>query len=155
MNESQDSRITQLGRDRPGGRTIPWPGLGADDTVESVGEGEDLADRVCAELTQRWRAGERLPVEAFLVRHPSLAADVEAAFELVYGEYLVRESLGESPVLDEFAWRFPGFADRLRRQLDLHRAFRDGSPDDEPTLVSPSASSSPAVRWGRRPRAIS
>ncbi len=65
-----------------------------------------------------------MPAEAFLVRHPALAADIEASFELVYGEYLVRESLGESPLPDEFAWRFPEFADRLRRQLDLHRAFQ-------------------------------
>ncbi len=137
MNESHDSRVTQIGRDPPGGRTIPWPGLVADEPAGSVREGEDLADRVCAELTQRWRAGQRMPAEAFLVRNPALAADVEASFELVYGEYLVRESLGESPLSDEFAWRFPEFADRLRRQLELHRAFGEGTPDHEPTLVSP------------------
>jgi tetratricopeptide (TPR) repeat protein len=137
MSEPHDSRVTRIGRDRPRSRTIPWPGLVAAESDGPAREGRDLADRACAELTERWRAGQRMPAEAFLVRSPALAADPEASFELVYGEYLVRESLGESPVPEEFAWRFPEFADRLRRQLDLHRAFREDSGDDEPTLVAP------------------
>ncbi len=68
------------------------------------------------------RAGERIPAEAYLALHPTLHGG-EAAFELIYGEYLIRESLGESPKLEEFFWRFPDFAERLRRQLGLHQAL--------------------------------
>ncbi|MGP0063983.1 MAG: protein kinase domain-containing protein [Isosphaeraceae bacterium] len=78
---------------------------------------------LCADQLHRWRAGERIPAEAYLSLSPTLHGNGEAAFELIYGEYLVRESLGESPKLEEFFWRFPGFADRLRRQLNLHEAL--------------------------------
>jgi len=84
---------------------------------------EELVELLCCDQVKRWRAGERIPAEAYLSLHPSLASDGEAAFELVYGEYLVRELMGEPPKLDEFLWRFPRFADRLRRQLGLHWAL--------------------------------
>ena len=91
----------------------------------------ELIELLCADQVHRWRAGERIPAEAYLSLHPTLHGQGEAAFELIYGEYLVRESLGESPKLEEFFWRFPGFAERLRRQLGLHRALAEASPRTE------------------------
>ncbi len=41
----------------------------------------------------------------------------------IYGEFLLREQLGERPALDEYLWRFPENADVLRLQIDLHRAL--------------------------------
>ena len=67
----------------------------------------ELIDLLCTDQVHRWRAGERIPAEAYLSLHPTLHGHGEAAFELIYGEYLVRESLGESPKLEEFFWRFP------------------------------------------------
>jgi WD40 repeat protein/tRNA A-37 threonylcarbamoyl transferase component Bud32 len=93
----------------------------------------ELADRLCADLVARWRAGDRVPAENYLAHHPSLAGDDEAAFELVYGEFLVRESLGERPPALEFLHRFPQFADQFKRQLDLHSAF--GVHGDETLLT--------------------
>jgi len=49
---------------------------------------------------------------------PALRDDEETAFSLIYGEFALRESAGESPQPDEFYCRFPQFADRLKRQLD-------------------------------------
>jgi WD40 repeat protein/Flp pilus assembly protein TadD/tRNA A-37 threonylcarbamoyl transferase component Bud32 len=86
---------------------------------------QELVELLCCEQVKRWRAGERIPAEAYLKLHPSLAGDGEAAFELVYGEYLIRELMGEPPKLNEFLWRFPRFAERLRRQLSLHQALSD------------------------------
>jgi WD40 repeat protein/tRNA A-37 threonylcarbamoyl transferase component Bud32 len=86
---------------------------------------EDLIELFCSDQARRWRAGEHIPAEAYLSLHPTLTTDGDGAFELVYGEYLVRELLGESPKLDEFLWRFPRFAERLRRQLSLHLALAD------------------------------
>ena len=90
---------------------------------------------------ERWREGQRPPAEAFLAHHPSLPADGEAAFELVYSEFLVRESLGDAPAVEEFAWRFPQFTGRFSRQIELHRAFGMQEPTthfdregDEPEL---------------------
>jgi WD40 repeat protein/tRNA A-37 threonylcarbamoyl transferase component Bud32 len=83
----------------------------------------DLVELLCSDQVDRWRAGEWIPAEAYLALHPTLHGGGEAAFELIYGEYLIRESLGEVPKVEEFCWRFPAFADRLRRQLGLHGAL--------------------------------
>jgi tetratricopeptide (TPR) repeat protein len=92
---------------------------------------EQLLDRCCADQAERWRAGHRVPAESYLALHPPLARDDALAFELVYNEFALRESLGDAPAAEEFFWRFPRFADRLRRQLDLHRAIDDPGPDGE------------------------
>jgi tetratricopeptide (TPR) repeat protein/predicted Ser/Thr protein kinase len=73
---------------------------------------------------ERWLDGVRIPAEAYLQLHPALRGDSTSAFELVYGEFVLRESLGELPSVEEFVWRFPRFADRLRRQLEIHKALR-------------------------------
>ena len=86
--------------------------------------------------------GNEFPPKHILSRYPRLAGDSEGAFELIYGEYLVRELLGECPKLDEFVWRFPRFADRLRRQLDLHQVLADQDESDKP--VSPPPQPAPA-----------
>ena len=69
---------------------------------------DEAVELLCTDQVDRWRAGERIPAEAYLALHPTLHGGSEAAFELIYGEYLIRESLGESPKLEEFCWRFPG-----------------------------------------------
>src|SRR5262249_24598796 len=61
--------------------------------------------------------------EAYVQLHPSLQGDSTDAFELVYGEFVLREHLGEAPSLSEYLWRFPQFAERLQRQLGLHQAL--------------------------------
>ncbi len=109
----------------------------------------DVIERLCAHQVDRWRAGERIPAEAYLALRPTLRGGSEAAFELIYGEFLIRESIGDSPRLEEFCWRFPDFADRLRRQLELHRALGesptmsgvdpgDDGPDRSGSLAVPS-----------------
>src|SRR5262249_49876517 len=80
---------------------------------------------------QRWRAGERMPAEDYLRLCPALEGERELALELVYGEYLLREQLGEAPALEEFQRRFPAHAARLREQLALRRAL-DAAPGTAP-----------------------
>jgi eukaryotic-like serine/threonine-protein kinase len=103
-----------------------------------------LVDRLCSDQVERWRLGERVPVESYLERHPELKADDDACFELVYGEYLLQESLDESPDPEAFADRFPRFAERFRRQLSLHEAL----PDSDPTTwldTEPAPPASPGL----------
>src|SRR5579883_563017 len=64
----------------------------------------DVIERLCAHQVDRWRAGERIPAEAYLALRPTLRGGSEAAFELIYGEFLIRESIGDSPRLEEFCW---------------------------------------------------
>jgi hypothetical protein len=73
----------------------PWRPLARGDHLSE----DELVDLLCADQVKGWQAGGRIPAEAHFARHPNLAADSEGAFEFVYGEYLVRELLGEPPKL--------------------------------------------------------
>ena len=83
-------------------------------------EPEELVARLCEDQVRRWNLGQRVPAEAYLARCPGLELESEAAFELIYSEFLLREQIGDSPTTEEFSWRFPQFADRFARQLELH-----------------------------------
>ncbi len=72
---------------------------------------------------ERWLRGERVRAEEYLDSCFFLHGSGEHALDVVYGEFLLRERLGEAPVLDEYAERFPQFAAQLRRQVELHRAL--------------------------------
>src|SRR5262245_31328985 len=73
----------------------------------------DVVEVLCAHQVERWRHRERVPVEAYLRLHPPLQEDSQAAFELIYGEFVLREHLGEAPSVREFQWRFPEFTKQL------------------------------------------
>jgi predicted Ser/Thr protein kinase len=92
----------------------------------------DLAAALRADQGRRWRAGERVPAEDYLSGHPELSADTEAAVDLIFHEYLLRERLGERPGKDEFLGRFPEHARTLADQIDLHVAVAGTLP--APTL---------------------
>jgi serine/threonine-protein kinase len=82
-----------------------------------------VAAVLAVDQRERWQRGERIPAEAYLEPYPALQADTEKALELVYGEFLLREERGETPMLEEYVQRFPQYAERLRQQWNLHRAL--------------------------------
>ena len=96
--------------------------------VHGVGPAE-LVEVLQHDQQQRWRRGERVPVEAYLQLCPALPESADEVFDLIVGEFLLREELGESPKLDEYLWRFPHFADPLRVQFELDQALAAASPD--------------------------
>jgi predicted Ser/Thr protein kinase len=107
---------------------------------------------------QRWQAGERVSAEDYLRRHPGVAASPEAAVDLVYGEFLLRERQGERPTAADYRQRFPQYADTLRAQIELHRAMSaesgDGTGKAEPAegATLPTAPATPAESaWPRLP----
>src|SRR5262249_32234761 len=89
------------------------------------------------EMRRSWGRGERAPAEDYLARHPAVAADPEAAVEVVYQEFVLREA-------DEFLRRFPHLADRLRPLFELELALGVGrlvppappSTGDAPNLAT-------------------
>ncbi len=87
-------------------------------------ETSTLSDRLCANLIEQWREGKPARVEGYLDLHPQLSENDEALFELVYNEFLVRESLGDRDAGHDLACRFPDLADRLGRQIEMHRALQ-------------------------------
>jgi serine/threonine-protein kinase len=113
-----------------------WPGSLDSALVQTLQELHDelgragdlnparLSERVCEDQVHRWLAGQRVSTEAYFQLFPTLSHDDEAAFALIYGEFMLRESLGEASTVEEFLWRFPQFAARFRRQLGIHEALR-------------------------------
>ena len=64
---------------------------------------DPLVDRVRAEQCECWQRGERVLVEAYLAKEPTLADDGEALLDLIYSEVLLREEHGERTTADEYA----------------------------------------------------
>ncbi len=103
---------------------------------------------------ERWTRGERIQAEVYLRDFPEVRADESAALDAIYGEYLLREELGEAPTLEEYVQRFPQYAERLRTQIECRLAFTNNflagafvPPREEkpvPTVDSPAAREAPA-----------
>jgi tetratricopeptide (TPR) repeat protein/tRNA A-37 threonylcarbamoyl transferase component Bud32 len=103
----------------------------------TVPEREERLGLVRAEQARCWRRGERVLAEALLEREAGLRDDPRAVLELVCGEFLLRQELGESPDPEEYAGRFPAHAEALRRQLTTYVTLLEG-PDLPPeTLGAP------------------
>jgi serine/threonine-protein kinase len=82
-----------------------------------------LVEVLLLDQQQRWQAGERIPAELYLQWCPALQANAEHVLDLVYGEFLLREELGEQPDLAEYLRRFPSQAAALKLQVELHQAM--------------------------------
>src|SRR5262245_50043274 len=52
---------------------------------------------------ERRRRGQWVPAESYLEAFPAVGADPERVLDVIFAEYLLREQLGESPTLDEYA----------------------------------------------------
>src|SRR5262249_10227455 len=86
--------------------------------------------------------------------YPALQADDERALDLIYGEFLVREELDERPALEEYAQRFPRYADQFRLQVELHRAVDAESLTGTSGRILPGQQTTPpegdaAAPWRR------
>jgi tetratricopeptide (TPR) repeat protein/predicted Ser/Thr protein kinase len=72
---------------------------------------------------QRWAAGKECLAERYVEKHPEILAEPDAALDLIYNEFLLREKKGEAPAVDAFLQRFPSQAPVLREQIELHLAL--------------------------------
>ncbi|HLJ91754.1 MAG TPA: protein kinase, partial [Gemmataceae bacterium] len=118
---------------------MPLAGIDIREVLRRQGEATaaEVGELLAADQMARWQRGQRIPAEAYLQLHPAVAADGSEAFDLVFNEYCLREELGERPAVEEYLWRFPRFAERFRRQLELHRAV--GEVQAEPVTDAPAA----------------
>jgi urea transport system substrate-binding protein len=115
----------------------------------------ELTDVLCADQRQRWLNGQRPEVAAYIALHGSFHPGAEPAIDLVFGEFLARRELGESPTLDEYCRRFPDLAGQLRLHVGLYDALGEVEParDDpgpgEAPATSSHAAQTPAEGGGR------
>jgi serine/threonine-protein kinase len=111
----------------------------------------ELAAQIRADQRAQWLRGNRVLIESFLENNPNLNGQDETTLDLIYGEVLLREELGEKVDPEEYLRRFPRFADRLRRQFVVHEALRDSrTSDGRDTILLPgpggAADTAPATR---------
>jgi hypothetical protein len=85
---------------------------------------DEQISRLLGVQKHHWHKGVRVPVEVYLYTNPGLQDNAEAVLDLIYGEIILREGLGESPQLEEFLGRFPRHAPALRRQMEVHFSMR-------------------------------
>jgi serine/threonine-protein kinase len=106
----------------------------------------ELAAVLAIDQWQRWQVGERVPAEGYLQCYPLLESNPGWALELVYGEFLVREQLGEAPTQEEYLQRFPRYATLLHEQWQLRRGLEGGTSQFDPgsaTLRASATSETP------------
>ena len=90
--------------------------------IERVSD-EELTDLCCTDQRQRWLHGQRPEVEAYVALYGSFYPGAEPAIDLIFGEFLARRELGESPTLDEYCRRFPELAGPLQLHVGLYDAL--------------------------------
>ncbi|HEV8061201.1 MAG TPA: protein kinase [Gemmataceae bacterium] len=79
---------------------------------------EEMAATLAAEMIERWRQGERPLPEDFLHRHPELWNHPEAAAELIYEEFCLRQEYGPLIPASQVLDRFPQWRLQLELLLD-------------------------------------
>ena len=90
---------------------------------ELAGVFQDL----CRQQRQRWLEGDRMLVEALVAGREDLAGDEQGLLDLIYGEFCLRQQLGDRPDPEEYLRRFPRLADPLRNQFEVHNALEANS----------------------------
>ena len=98
------------------------PGFPAAAVVRlSVGdERVEVVEQLAEDLARRWRAGECPGVEEYLLAHPELAEQPDAALELVAEEICLRAEAGHELEAAEFVRRFPQWRRQVQALFDCH-----------------------------------
>jgi serine/threonine protein kinase len=85
------------------------------------GEGADhlalLVELIHVDLEFRLKAGEAARVESYLDRYPRLTDDSATLLDLLEAEHSLRQRNDVAVNLDEYARRFPGYVEELRRRV--------------------------------------
>ena len=84
------------------------------------GLAEGQLRRARAELEAGLRGGADPRAEDLLAAYPAVAADPEAAIELVYTEFVVRQQIGQAPTPADWLARFPQWTTDLQQMFEVH-----------------------------------
>ena len=72
------------------------------------------------QLEAALRAGKDQRTESLFFTYPNVAEDPEAAIELVYTEFVIRQKLGQNPTPEEWYARFPRWKADLEQMFQVH-----------------------------------
>jgi hypothetical protein len=120
--------------------------VGMDALLKSTGPltAGQLAEVFHVDQHHRWEAGERVTAESYLQRFPEVLAEPEAAIDVIFHEFLLREQLGEPLSCEEYPNRFPQYAESLRSQIAFHRLLKESNASLAESHVDASTASMPA-----------
>lgn len=91
-------------------------------TLNSQIEGQLRLAR--AALEGALRSSAEVRAESLLEQYPAVAGDTEAALELVYTEFAVREELGQNPDPADWLRRFPQWRADLEQMFEVHSELK-------------------------------
>jgi serine/threonine protein kinase/formylglycine-generating enzyme required for sulfatase activity len=106
---------------------------------------EQQLRQACAELERCLRAGEGRCAEDLLAAFPALATHPEAALELIYTEFVVRQQLGQQPQAEAWYARFPQWHEDLRQLFLVHALVCESGTGDHlsgPPTADPASQQS-------------
>jgi serine/threonine protein kinase len=106
----------------------------------------EAAAVIAVDQYERWSAGERVDAEDYLKLLPEGRDRDQAVCDVIWGEYLLRDQLGERPDSGEYLARFPEQAGLFSRQLAVHQALTDEPP------VGGAAPTEVRTLFGGKPR---
>lgn len=111
-----------------------------------------LLQEVITRLAEAWNF-EPQAAEIWLARHPNLASHPDAAVEVIYTEFVLRERSGESVGCEEYLERFPQYREPLAQQLELHQLLSGSWLDaiGGPTEISQTRGSLPDQPQSNQP----
>ena len=104
-------------------RQGPRPDLARFLSEQGTIEPQELAAVVGIDQRRGWRSGTCIRAEWYFERFPVLSEDPELGLDLIHREFMLREVLGEAPDLEEYAARFPRFAESIEVQVAFHHAL--------------------------------
>eukprot|EP00913_Durusdinium_trenchii_P028498 g26726.t1 len=92
---------------------------------------DDRVAAICDDQRRKWIAGDRVPIESYLLDDDPIWRNHEALADLVHNEYRLRCEFGLPVDKDRFIQRFPTIRAQLERQFEfidgLSRTFHDAN----------------------------
>src|SRR5262249_41033577 len=122
-----------------------------------------LVGMVCIDLRRRWRAQQKVRVEAYLKSLPELGTAETVSVSLLLAEYEARRDYeGADPKLAKFVKRFPHKVEELERLVRQarpaepqpqpathHKETTSGGPSPETFVGKREANADPPTQFGR------
>ena len=71
-------------------------------TPNGPSQSHDLAGQLWADMRDRWKQGQQVRVEEYLLPKSFPREDADLILDLIYGEFALREQAGETPTVAEY-----------------------------------------------------
>lgn len=105
---------------------------------------ENFLDKLLDQHRSLWESGQRPLIYALVQELPESIRD-DATLDLIYNEIVLRESIGETPTLEEYRLAYPQYEAELVAQFEVHKAISDGLLIDTQTNSITDSQALPAI----------